>query len=363
MQRGNIFKRHGSWYVRYYEGKTRVAKRLAYVDEYPTKRLVEPLVQDFIRKVNKSSDPGVTLDSFIEQSYLPHAKASLRASTSKGYTDIWRVHISGCEEAQLKLREFRTTDVQGLLHAIADNADLTKTTLQHIKHFLSGVFRYAAIAGVREGNPVRECVLPKARASAATQAYALADIRRLLDVLPLLPKAACACAAFAGLRLSELHGLEWMDYDGDTITIRQSMWRGIKNPPKSTASANYIPVIPALRSILEAYRHTLGNPQAGPVFPVELEHLGNRTVRSAMERLELRWSGWHGFRRGIASNLFELGCDDLTVQRVLRHSKVQVTRDHYIKVRDPKLDAAMNKLQEAFGQQIGNIESGHSVTN
>jgi len=38
----------------------------------------------------------------------------------------------------------------------------------------------------------------------------------------------------------------------------------------------------------------------------------------------------------------------MTVQRVLRHSKVQVTRERYIKVRDEKLDNAMAQLDAAI---------------
>jgi hypothetical protein len=30
----------------------------------------------------------------------------------------------------------------------------------------------------------------------------------------------------------------------------------------------------------------------------------------------LEWYGWHGFKRGIASNLYELGADEKIVQRV-----------------------------------------------
>ncbi len=75
-----------------------------------------------------------------------------------------------------------------------------------------------------------------------------------------------------------------------------------------------------------------------------------RKIRPVMESLGYAWHGWHAFRRGIASNLFQLGADDLTVQRVLRHSKVVVTREHYIKVRDEKLDAAMQKLSNAIEQ-------------
>ncbi len=60
------------------------------------------------------------------------------------------------------------------------------------------------------------------------------------------------------------------------------------------------------------------------------------------------WHGWHAFRRGLATNLAELGVDDLTIQRILRHTNVQITRQHYIRVRDPKVDAAMKLLEAAL---------------
>jgi len=61
-----------------------------------------------------------------------------------------------------------------------------------------------------------------------------------------------------------------------------------------------------------------------------------------------KWHGWHAFRRGLASVLYGLGADDLTVQRILRHSKVTVTREHSIKTPDEKAQAAMQKLETAL---------------
>lgn len=354
MQTGQIFESHGAWFLRFYEGSKRVTKRLASVDEYPSKLSVKPLAQEVIRSVNRSPDASITLDEFIETRYLPYTK-ELRESTYNGYKNLWNANIQGWPEAQHRLREYRTVHCQKLLDAIANKKKLTSSTLQHIKHFLSGAFRYAAQAGIREGNPVTECSIPKKHTEAnETYAYNLDEIRKTLAVLPLLQKAAVACAAFAGLRLAELHGLEWTDYDGEDLNIHRSMWRGHVNPTKSKASKNYIPVIRPLKEILDEYR-SFATP--GAMFPVELEHIGNRHVKAAMEGIGLAWHGWHSFRRGIASNLFELGCDDITVQRVLRHSKVQITRAHYIKIRDPKLEAAMQSLSDAYGQQVGSKKS------
>lgn len=57
------------------------------------------------------------------------------------------------------------------------------------------------------------------------------------------------------------------------------------------------------------------------------------------------WHGWHGFRRGLASNLNELGVLDLTIQRILRHANVQTTRNSYIKIRDHNVTAGMAQLE------------------
>ena len=65
----------------------------------------------------------------------------------------------------------------------------------------------------------------------------------------------------------------------------------------------------------------------------------------ALEGLRLEWYGWHGFRRGIASNLYELGANEKIVQRILRHAKPHVTKDRYIKAFDPAVLAAMKNLE------------------
>ena len=52
--------------------------------------------------------------------------------------------------------------------------------------------------------------------------------------------------------------------------------------------------------------------------------------------------------RGLASNLKELGVDDLVIQRMLRHGDVGTTRKSYIKVRNMKVEDAMRQLTQAF---------------
>src|SRR5205807_8697202 len=131
-------------------------------------------------------------------------------------------------------------------------------------------------------------------------------------------RAIVCVAAFAGLRRSEIQGLRWMDWDGDQPHVRQSVFNHIAHPPKSAASRNWVPVVPQLRAALEEYKKMrekqdqfgLLTPDSR-MFRYTLDH-GRKHVAAAFQRAGLTFSGFHAFRRGLATNLFELGMDDLT---------------------------------------------------
>ena len=153
----------------------------------------------------------ITLAEFVENFYLKYIEEK-RASTRKSHTEIWNNHIRD-RIGHIRLREFRTVDASRMLKAIANENDLTRTTLQHIKGVLSGIFTHAKNEGAFDGaNRVRDVHIPNnAREPGETYAYNLNEICRILDCLPLLPKAVVATAAYAGLREGELRGLECTD--------------------------------------------------------------------------------------------------------------------------------------------------------
>jgi hypothetical protein len=61
------------------------------------------------------------------------------------------------------------------------------------------------------------------REAKETFAYDLSQILQILDVLPLLPRAAVATASFVGLREGELRGVGWQDYNGSEMTVSRSI--------------------------------------------------------------------------------------------------------------------------------------------
>jgi len=362
-QDGYLFVDHGAWFVRYRvrerrdDGSTKLkqeARKLGTVANYPRKSDILPLKADFMQRLNAGKftpESSMSLSSFVDTIYLPYIE-ELRASTKKGYREIWENHL--CERVgHIRMRELRTVDASRMLKAIAQEHHLCKTTLQHIKSVLSAIFTHAKNEGAFDGvNPVQDARIPRtAREPGETFAYNLTQIRRILDFLPLLPKAVIATASFAGLRAGELRGLQWPDYTGDSLAVSRSMWKSIVNQPKTRASAQAVPVIRQLAEILNEYRASNGNPCDGVMFhhggsePLDLDKLALRVARPVVEGIGLVWYGWHGFRRGIASNLYELGANEKIVQRILRHAKPHVTKDRYIKAFDPAVLAAMKSLE------------------
>ncbi|MGD0303563.1 MAG: tyrosine-type recombinase/integrase, partial [Candidatus Acidiferrales bacterium] len=142
--------------------------------------------------------------------------------------------------------------------------------------------------------------------------------------------------------------------DGE-IHVQRTAWRTttVEESTKTEASQSAVPILKVLRKHLVAHQNGLASD--GFVFvgekmrkPLDLHNLANRVIRPALEEKEIPWCGWHGFRRGLATNLHALGVDDFDIMKIMRHSDVTVTRASYIKVPDAAKKAAMRKLDAAL---------------
>jgi integrase len=373
-QAGYIMRHRGWWVLRYRErvgvgGKIKTvqrAKRLVPVDrEHKTKASVRDLAKRELEPLNHNvAEPlSVTkLSDFVDRVYLPFAKQQKRPSTYRGYSQMWSDYLKGrCQGGWL--REVKTHHVQSWLEEIGREHEISKTTLKHVKNFLSGVFRHAAQQGYFDGaNPVKLAEVPAfAPNGAETKPYSLEEIGMMLKVLSEPSATAVATAAFTGLRLGELRGLLWESFEPAQdeeslgwLNVTRSVWRNTVGDPKTAKSKAPVPVIPQLAQRLDAHRKRCGKAATGPIFansvghPLDLNACYQREMKDVLKRAGISWHGWHGFRRGLASNLNRLGVDDSVIQRILRHSTVATTQNHYIKTASPDAIAAMKQFSEAL---------------
>jgi integrase len=373
-QLGYVMRHRGWWVLRYRErvgvgGKIKIvqrAKRLAPLDaEHKTKASVRDLSTRELEPLNRNQAGPLSitkLGDFLDRVYLPFAKQQKRPSTFRGYSQMWCQYLKVRCHAEW-LREVRTHHVQSWLEDIGREHEISKTTLKHVKNFLSGIFRHAAQQGYFDGaNPVKLAEIPAfARNGAETKPYSLEEIGTMLKVLSEPAATAVATAAFTGLRLGELRGLTWESYEPTQdeeslgwLNVTRSVWRNTVGDPKTAKSKAPVPVIPQLAALLDAHRLKCGNPAVGPIFinsaghPLDLNACYQRQAKEVLKRAGILWHGWHGFRRGLASNLNRLGVDDSVIQRILRHSTVATTQNHYIKTASHDAIAAMKQFSDAL---------------
>ena len=153
------------------------------------------------------------------------------------------------------------------------------------------------------------------------------------EVSQAVVRAVIGMAAFAGLREGEIRGQWWEDDEGDVLNIRRSVWRTHLNYETKTHEdeddPGVVPIIEPLRGILDAIKPEIAT---GWMFPntiggaLDLDNLAARVIKPVLKANGLKWKGWHAYRRGLATNLHELGVPDKVIQAILRREDVKTTQ-------------------------------------
>lgn len=394
-QKGSIYVQAGSWCLRWREAVTdetgthrkprfRVIREVSDGDRRSKNRKtgkfyipadVQETVDQFLKSVNSglrvdtAAKANRTIGYLVEKEYFPErtrlvAMDSFKPSTLKGYRDIWKLHLEK-RIGEILIRDFQREDCFYLWQEIrAANPNMTGRTLQHIRTFVSGVFKWAMDRGLYAGdNPARASLPEGLPDGEPTEAYTVAEVVQIIQVLPSpLAQAIIALAYGAGLRKGELAAVRWDDYiatdSGATIRVTQSSWNGKILKPKTSSSADTVKLDMVFAEYVEAYREFCGGSRVGLMFPgttvekpINLDSFARWQLRPILDRCTHckkhpaihakedhkferntglpSWRGWHAFRRGNAT-LLASEKDREAAALMLRHSDSGVTDKHYI---------------------------------
>jgi integrase len=381
MQRGQIYKKNGSWLLRYWDiqvnSKVRKVVKLARISpEYPTKTSVLQLAEKILGPLNSKSlqpESSMSVADFIQNYYLPHVKAELRPSTYTDYKTVFNTYLKD-RIHDTRLRDFRTVHAQKLLREIPR---IGHTSLLRIKSFLSGCFKHARRIGFLDTpNPIVDVSVPGRPKKFKGETYTMEEILEIIDVVGKRDRQAAVVitvAAFAGLRSSELRGLRWSDYDGQNLHIRRSVWRTHVGPTKTEDSYGTVPVLPVLKKVLDEHQiRARGGPDAYMFVgerlgrPVNLANLVRRGIipwldEESRKRADeaqaenpdfqvltkyIKFTGFHAFRRSLATNLYSCGVNPKVIQAILRHSDIGTTLQYYVGVPDNEAREALQKIED-----------------
>lgn len=259
--------------------------------------------------------------------YLRLYKRNLKPRTLEEYTRLYRAHIAP-ELAAVELAAITPEHIQRAIISAEERSGAR--TAQAVHALLRACFRRAVRSRLLPWSPVDAVDRPQhtpQQGAAMTEADYAAALPFILDDLGL------SLALLAGLRRSEIAGLQWGDIDLKARQIHVCRIRHrvggqlVTAPPKSAAGLRVVPIAPELLPVLRrAYRL----PPSSWVCPCAPEALDRRWQRIQTRDLELSQRyRLHDLRHTYVTRLLLAGALPRVVQYVAGHSSLDLTLQVY----------------------------------
>lgn len=316
--------------------------------------------------------PPPTFRQLAEQWERTH-REEITANTWSNYSPHYRDILA--RHGDKPIREVTAQDVANHLTA-AKARGYSATVVNSIRSLYRMIFDYAIARDQAQYNPVLSVRLPKGLRRGKRTAPTDAQIRRIFASVDqpfgLFP----AFLLCTGLRKSEALALTWddIDFKEQQISITKSLdyTNGAApklKPPKTEAGIRTVPILDVLLPLLLKAHAASQSPYLFPAPPSNRGGKGGgpMTLRG-YEGLWLRYCAAVGFlddsgrptltahnlRHGTATLMFELEVDELTAQRILGHSRIEITREIYTDLRSAQKLKSVTKFNEGMTRYLDN---------
>lgn len=347
------------WEFRFstYEDGARKQRQLTLsTKKYPSEAAVKRKVEALLLKLNAGNAATAlrepTLGAVI-QVYIREEMPE-RLKSQQNYRLLMDRHIQP-NWGEKVLSDVRPHAVEVWLRELSYSPE----TKRHIKSMMYRLFELAMKHGWLEAqrNPMslvrvkgRDRVIEKV---VLTPEQMLTVRENLEDPYLLMAELAC----YLGLRICEVLGLMWGDFDSEakTLSIRRSAVDGIVADVKSEASRDVIPLNDDFISFLARWQKITPASEEGWMFPSVVTgrpyHAGillRRHLHPLAAKLGVPRLGWHTFRHTFRSWLDAVGTAVGVQQKMMRHADVTTTMNVYGKgMMDSKLEAHTKLLEYA----------------
>lgn len=373
FQKGQLFKsgkRRKMWVGRWREGvvlksgEVRQIRRwqvLGSVAEIPTRNEAQALLDERMRSANQGAmRPAafLTFGAFVEEQWKSLVFPTFKASTQHGYKNVLSNHVLPA------WKEWRLRDIERLAiqQWVADKfrQDTGWQTVRNAWVLLSGILETAVEFGFIQANPARGVKFPQKGLKEKPAIIAGDSLARLLKQVNEPYRTMVSLIAATGLRIGELLALRWsaLDLEGGALTVRESVFEGKFQPPKTRKALRTIPLGRHAVAALSAHRERVsrrggadlvfGNRIGGPMRESKL--LTN-VLQPAAEAAGLGRVTWHQFRHIHSSLLNDLRVPAKIAQEQLGHASISTTLNIYTHVVDASHRKAVEEVEERlFGE-------------
>ena len=291
---------------------------------------------------------NVTMRQFLEGVYLPFARRKWKES-SKGTTECRITHYIGGEFGDCPLRSLSRDQLQDFLDAKA-KARLSFSVVDHLRWDLNAIFSLAVNDGVLRANPAAALFTPRETKRPDKTVISAEDVVRGMAVLELRGRLIVKLAVLAGMRPGEILGLRWPCVKEDHAIIKQRVYRGKVDTPKTVRSLRPVAFSQTVMTDMAAWRE-LARDKSGWVFPSERlttplwrDNVWNRMIAPAWSKIGLGWATFQVMRRTHATLAKEAGADPKVTADQMGHG-IGVNLDEYTRSRLPQLAEVANQVE------------------
>lgn len=247
------------------------------------------------------------------------------------------------------------------------------TIVKSIRSIYRMIFDFAVVHGYAQYNPVTSIRLPKGLKSGKRVAPTSEQMKTICNNIDAPFGLFPFLLLCTGLRKSEALALKWEDVDLKEKEIRVTKSLDYTSgsnpkykPPKTEAGNRIVPIVDILVGPLEAAKKSS---KSDLLFPSPPSNRGGKGGGLMTDRgYEGAWQRYceavgfieggkptltaHNLRHGTATLMFELGVDEMTAQKILGHSRIEITREIYTDLRKAQKVKSIKKFNRGMSKMM-----------
>jgi integrase len=337
------------------EGEHRRTKTLGQKSEI-SKAAAQALLDKILAPLNARQEPEtgkMPFGDFVRDVYYPFCRRKWKRSTRMTTEQRIDQHIIP-EFEETELRIVRRTALQDLLDRKADGG-LSFSVITHLRWDLRHILRVALAEGFIERNPAELLFTPRNAKQAVRRFATVGEIAQAFAVVGIRERLIFKLAGIAGMRPGEIFGLKWMNLEPPYADVRQRVYHGDIDTPKSPKSIRKAALGESLLSDVLKWRAL--SVDVGPeawVFPSETgktplrtDNCVHRHIQPKLKAVGLEWITFQVLRRSCSSIMNDQGTDAKVVADQLGHT-LDVNQNVYTRVGFSRQEDAVNRLESAL---------------
>jgi integrase len=331
--------------------------------------------QEHVEKWEKDAAAGIVVDSpaadmtvteFYEQKFLPWLESLVATgqkshATLVSYRQYWDSYLADHFNGTKTFKNYQPYVGQQFLDSLRkdDGTPLGSNTVRHIHSTASGIFARAIRSmkditndkDVAALNPWHLIKVSDAPAISAEQGPAATEkeVETIIANLETerggrndwsvqLAQTALAVGIYAGLRPSEIAGLQWQSVNLDEVsmTICRAHVYGKTKEKTKTKRNRVVHYDDKLTGILRTWWAVKGSPKSGWVFPnrdgnpVNMSNLIDRIIRPSCSKNGVEWNDFYALRRGTISDRVNIRKWSLEEVAEFAGNTAAVIEKHYL---------------------------------